>query len=131
MSTLKKPEVDDCLHLGYKNQHLMHERYLAEPAEGFGVCIYTIGRTPLLHCQCFPMLENSHDTHASYCSYVAKLATARYAPPEEKRRRGIYPFSLAPDVLTLRCQIDAAVDNWRAHEHQSHEADPATGEGVE
>lgn len=93
------------MHLDYSRQCMLLDRYTAEPVQGFGLCVYTVGNKSQLYCQTFP--TNSADLQVDYIAHITRLARAG-----EKAIRNLYPFFRAPDVLTMKCLIEEACNNW-------------------
>lgn len=99
------------MHLNLPRQEVRRDRYVAEPMPGFGVCIYTVGHESGLYCQSFAAFGT--DLEGNYIAHITRLARGDADTPlQEKTMRMMYPFLYAPDVLTMKCLIEEACNNW-------------------
>lgn len=97
----------DCVHLAWPRQECHNDRYFAEPSLRFGVCIYNVGNSPSLSVQCFPVLPRNNQLKLFYYQHVMGIAKSDSTPDP------LYPYFEAPDVLTLKCLVDEAIEKWR------------------
>jgi len=109
--------------------HLHGDRYYAKLNDHVGVCVYTVGSVENYLAQLFPLPFPGAGLHECFVQFT--MALARNDGPETRELRSQYRYLEAPDVLTLRCLLHEAEDNWRECNVDDRDAGPEAGEGVE
>jgi hypothetical protein len=114
------PMIED-IKLGYEDEGTQKGQYVAKVREGLGVCIHMVPNVEGYSAQFFPIvgsdtIENFPQHFSDYVLHVVQLAKS------ENVKIILDEFSYfhsIKDLLTLKCLIEEAADNW-SKKHVSH-----------
>lgn len=121
--------------MDFPRQALHGDRYYAAPDPCFGVCVYAllVAGEWQMYAQTIPIPTGvgTTDMHMCFVQFTMTLANGMGEEFEALRKQ--YPYLMATDVLTLKCLILEALDNWRTINArlENRDADARTGESVD
>jgi hypothetical protein len=108
------PSIQDCPNIGWDQQIVYGDRYLAKIVPAFAICVYTVPDSHLYQCQCFPSRDTyggDHTISREFIQFVGRMSGP--TNDDTAHLRKVYPFFTAPDVLTLKCIAEEAAQAWR------------------
>lgn len=121
--TAKAPKISDCLALNLVNGRAQGDRYYGKLNDKLAVCVYTVGREENYFAQLFPLPAPDADMHLCFVDFALMLSKNGDEITKAFRRQYRY-LTAAPDVLTLKCLIHEAEDNfWRVENERMDDRD--------